>query len=592
MKKNRRMFWQVYPCFLMIVLLSMIGVTVYASRAMRAYFLIEIEADLNVRARLLERQFSDYLLSRDVAAVDHACKDIGGESDTRITVITPKGIVIGDSHELIDRMDNHGDRPEFKAALLKTTGSAVRYSKTLKQNMMYIAIPLVHDAEVIGALRSSVSISTIDEKLDDIKRRIAVGGMFVALLAAGVSLFISWRITRPVQELKKGAEKFSQGDLTYRLAVPESEEMAQLAVTMNDMASHLDDRIKAVIRQKNELEAVLSSMSEGVLAVDKEERIITHNPAFSTIFDLADSDLSGRSLQEIIRSAELQKYMQRSLCSEFRDKADITVYTPEERILRVYSTPLADAGGKQAGTLFVINDVTKVKFLETMRRDFAINVSHEIKTPLTAIKGFVETLRDAPALDAQEAKKFLGIIEKHVNRLVGIVEDLKHLTEIEDAGENKAMDFDQLEIAKVLEAAVQACQEKAEEKQIRLAWSCDAGLHARINPPLLERALVNLIDNAVTYSEAGGSIHVSARSDSSGALISVKDSGIGISAKHHQRIFERFYRVDKDRSRSSGGTGLGLAIVKHIVRAHGGRVHVESQPEKGSTFEILLPAAL
>jgi two-component system phosphate regulon sensor histidine kinase PhoR len=355
------------------------------------------------------------------------------------------------------------------------------------------------------------------------------------------------------------------------------------------MASQLDDRIKTIINQKNELEAVLSGMIEGVIAFDMDERIISINQAAARIFESMPKDMLNRSIQEVIRNPELQQFVTQALSSTDNLEGDITLYREGERIIYLHSTPLRDSNSDQIGVLVVLNDVTQVRRLENIRRDFAANVSHEIKTPLTAIKGFVETLRYGSVKNPEEIERFHSIIEKHVNRLTAILEDLISLSRIEQDDEKKAIKLRKNPIKNVLQTAIGNCREQADLKEITIDHVCEENISAMIDSTLIEQAIVNLLDNAIKYSEAESTIHVEAKQINDEIILSVKDQGCGIGKEHLPRLFERFYRVDKARSRKLGGTGLGLAIVKHITQAHGGRISVESMPGKGSAFTIRLP---
>jgi two-component system phosphate regulon sensor histidine kinase PhoR len=356
------------------------------------------------------------------------------------------------------------------------------------------------------------------------------------------------------------------------------------------MAVELHERIDTIMRQRNELEAVLSSMSEGVIAVDTEEHVISMNQAAGQMFRCDSSEVQGRSIQEVVRNTALHRFVTDALSSQGSVEKDIVLYSDGERILNSHGTILRDSDGNRGGALIVLNDVTHLRRLESMRRDFVANVSHEIKTPITAIKGFVETLRDGAMKNPEDAERFLGIVEKHAERLDALIEDLLSLSRIEKEAEADEIILHEGHIRDLLQAAIQLCEAKAAPKNIRIELSCDEDLKANIDAPLLEQAVVNLLDNAIKYSEEGSTVWVeSARADGE-IIISIRDQGRGIAKEHLPRLFERFYRVDKARSRELGGTGLGLAIVKHITRAHGGHVDVKSLPGRGSTFTLRLPA--
>jgi len=370
---------------------------------------------------------------------------------------------------------------------------------------------------------------------------------------------------------------------------PDSEEMAGLAEALNQMASQLDYRIKTIINQRNELETVLSSMIEGVVAIDNKERIISMNQAASELFE-CDPDIGqGQDIGEVVRNLPLQQFIRKAISAREPGEDDIVLYQKGERTLNLKSSPLLDAGREHIGTLVIINDVARLRRLENMRKDFVANVSHEIKTPLTAIKGFVETLHQGNVESPDETDRFLGIVNKHVDRLVSIIEDLLSLSRIEQEDEDNAIQLEIGNIKDVFQSAFQICRSKAEEKNIDVRFDSDQNITVNFEPTFLEQAVVNLLENAIKYSDPDSIINVNASQDDFEVIIRVKDQGSGIAQKHLPRLFERFYRVDKARSRKLGGTGLGLAIVKHIAQAHGGHVAVESDLGKGSTFSIYLP---
>jgi len=589
MAKKKSLLRQLFFSYLFITLISLVAVTWYASASLKGFLLDQIKADLRSRALLIRDQMTQYIEPLIEKEIDKLCKLIGPPSATRFTVILPWGKVVGDSEENPANMDNHSDRPEIIEALNGVTGVSTRYSPTVRKNMMYVAESFKKDQRTVGVVRASIPIDDLADALRMVQIQIVLGGLIMAVIAAGLSLLVSQRIRRTIVEIRRGAEKFSQGDFQNPLPVSDLQEIGGLSETLNTMAQELQKTVFTITGQRNELEAILSSMAEGVFGVDREERVLGMNPSAARILGSDPSAAQGRTIQEVIRRAELQRFVVGALSGEEEVEKDIILYGEDERIVRAHGTPLRDAEGRRVGALIVLNDVTRLVKLENIRKDFVANVSHEIKTPITAIKGFVETLRDGAMQSPKDAERFLGIIQNHVLRLESLVEDLLSLSRIEEETEKEAISLEDKSIKEVLAGALQLCQVKAEPKQIRMVLSCKEDVVARINPSLLEQAVVNLLDNAVKYSEPGKSVWVEMDTKEQEILMRVRDEGCGIAKQHQERLFERFYRVDKARSRKLGGTGLGLAIVKHIMEAHGGRVSVESQLGRGSIFTLHLP---
>jgi two-component system phosphate regulon sensor histidine kinase PhoR len=589
MARKKRLLWQLYPSFLLITIISLGAVTWYASRSLRHFFLEQTASDLKTRALLFENQIQKFLDPLNEKTIDLLCKDIGKRASTRVTVMLPSGVVIGDSEENPSIMDTHVDRPEFLQALHGSFGMSIRYSHTLHKDMMYVGIPVKENNQIIAVVRTSIPLAAIDSIIRNIQKKVVFGGLIIAVFAAILCLWLSRRITRPIERIKNWAESIARGDFQLRPPTDESEEIGGLSEAMHQMASQLRDRIETIMRQRNEIEAMLSSMIEGVIAVDLEERIISMNHAASKMFSFDIAAAQGLSIQEVVGNTVVHDFVKRSLSSQEPVEKDIVIYLDGERIINAHGTSLRDANGNRIGALIVLSDVTRLWRLENIRREFVANVSHEIKTPITAIKGFVETLRNGSVKDNNDSERFLEIIERHVDRLESIIEDLLSLSKIERGVEREEIALQEACIRDVLLTAIQVCEVKSVLKKNKVELSCNEELKAKINPALLEQAIVNLLDNAIKYSSEGGSVLVKALQTEGEITISVRDQGCGIEKKHVSRIFERFYRADKSRSRQMGGTGLGLAIVKHIAQAHKGKVSVGSTPGKGSTFSIHFP---
>ncbi len=587
--RKKRLLWQLYPSYIVIVLLSILSVTWYASIALREFYLDQVAADLEARSILIEPSVSKLINDHELKKIDSLAKELGAAASMRITVILPDGRVTGDTENDPAQMDNHSDRPEVIDALAGRTGTSIRFSYTLNQQMMYVTIPVESGGSIVGVLRSSLPLTFIYKALNVIYIKIVFGCIVAIILVAVISLIISKRISSPLVELKRGAELFAKGDLKHKLRVFASYEIGALANAMNQMAAELDERISTIELQRNEQNAVLSSMVESVFAVDMAGNLVSMNQAAERLFSINIKDVRGRNIQEAVRNSDLLNFVVRTLESHDPIEDDITLKEDDERFLIVHGTILRNSSRKSIGALVVLNDVTRIRRLENIRRDFVANVSHEIKTPLTSIKAYVETLLDGAMNRPDDATRFLEIIARQADRLNAITEDLLTLARIEQSGKEHEILMRDVKVTDIMQAAGQTCKMKAAEKNIQLIFDCDESLHASLNPQLIEQALVNLVENAIKYSEPKSAVNISANIAGHRLTIAVRDEGGGIAKEHHGRLFERFYRVDKARSRKLGGTGLGLAIVKHISKLHGGDVSVDSAPGKGSAFLINLP---
>jgi signal transduction histidine kinase len=479
---RRRLIWQIFPPLVAVTAIAVALMAWLLADVLRGSYLEQTRMQLFSQCNLVEAVLVGEPAWPDEGSILKKCIQLGRASGTRITVITPDGVVVGDSEQQPAKMDNHLTRPEVAEAIAKGTGSSRRQSQTLGEEMMYAAIAVKRDGKTVAIVRTSIAVTSLEHALDRMYRKVVWGGAVVALLVAGTSLWISVGITRPIRAMKETAQAYADGDLKRHAKRPEAAELAELVDAMERMAVQLAERISAVTEQKNQLQR-----------------------------------------------------------------------------------------------------------LENMRRDFVANVSHELRTPITSIKGFVETLQEQGAADPQETKRFLDIIARHTDRLNAIIEDLLSLSAIEEDGDRGRIEFSKESIRGVLVAAVELTMARAKQKEITIDVVCSPILDAQVNALLLEQAVVNLIDNAVKYSNAGSRVSVVGQRNGGMLEISVKDEGCGIAAEYLPRIFERFYVVDKARSRKFGGTGLGLAIVKHIVQSHKGSVDVASEAGKGSTFTIRLP---
>lgn len=577
--------WHILVPFLAIIVLALALITAYSSRALREKFHERTAEDLADRARLLQDDVAALLIAGDAQAIQAYCERTGAASHMRVTIIAPDGTVLGDTLERPAGMENHRDREEVVTALRQGTGRSVRYSPSLGHRRMYVAIA-VGD---LGVLRTSHSLESVDQATTLVLRQIAGGGILLAVLAGLVSFGVARRIGTSLQQMQAGAERLAEGQLDTRLDIDSDDvELVSLAESFNAMADQLTDRIRTIENQRNELTSVLGSMVEGVLAVDQDEVVFGWNQASGTLLGVAAEQAMGRSIQEVVRHPELIAMTRAALAGDAPVEGDIVLSRGQERHLQVHATGLRGGDGQRLGALLVLNDVTRLHRLETVRRDFVANVSHELRTPITSIKGFVETLRENPPADPAETARFLAIVDRQAGRLQAIIDDLLILSRLE---QETGLTRTEVNFQALLAEAIDQCTARAGEESPGVTIDCAAGLTARVNGHLVEQAVINLVGNALKHSGATEPIVVRARAEDDAVVLDVTDQGRGIGPEHLPRVFERFYRVDRARSRTLGGTGLGLAIVKHIAQAHGGEVRVRSEVGRGTTFTVVLPSS-
>lgn len=606
--KQIKLFWQIFLAHLTILLLTIIVVAWYSSRTFDDFYIEETGADLENRANLIKSRVTELLVNSEIKKLRSLAVDSGRASGTRITVINPDGKVLADTNENPEIMDNHRQRPEIDTAFSGSPGQSLRFSNTLGERLLYSAIPLYAQVEsgsgsedrgpAVAVLRLSMPVTAIDSALDDIRLKIAAGILLAIFGAFAITFFVSRNISRPLEEMTKGAEQYARGDFTRRMLLTQkttaSKEITSLAAAMDQMAGQLDDKINTIINQRNQLEAVFSSMVEAVIAVDREERIISINEAAAQLFTVERRKAEGRYIHEVIRNIPLHQQVERILKSGISFEDEIILENRHgDAHLHTNAVPLRGGDDKTIGALIVLNDITRLRKLETMRSDFVANVSHELRTPITSIRGYVETLLDGALDNREDTENFLEIVLRQSMQLEEIIDDLLALSRIESDSKDGEVSFAQLNLKPVLQEAIDICTPKADEHGVGLSLDCPDSIVLKLNHTLFEQAVVNLLINAITYSEAGQEVvlqacETSAADSGRNISISVIDHGIGIGEEHLPRLFERFYRSDRARSRKAGGTGLGLAIVKHIVQAHGGTVEVESKLGMGSKFKIII----
>ena len=587
---KRRLMWHLFPSFGLLVVAAGLLFGWAALRVLQTSLLESARAELVSLADFLDTQLGPEVPA-DRQEFARLARRLDSATGVRITLLMPDGNVDSDSRGRPEEFENQRSRPELAAGLEGQTREAVRHNTGLDERVMYVAVPVMRHDELFGVFYLSKRLGMLDRSRARLQA--LCGSLAGVLLVAALGL--AWRtsqtIGQPLGQLRTALDRFADGQWSARVTLPDDRETAELASAFNRTADLLQRKMGILIQHNNEQKAVLASMAEGVLAVDSQERIISLNRASGRLLDLDQAHVQGRRLQEVVRNADLSRFVSRALTHPEPIQADIVLLGERERVMQAHGSALHNVDGRAIGAVIVLNDVTDFRKLELIRRDFVANVSHELKTPVTSIKGFVETLLDGAKEDPVDSDRFLRIIAKQADRLHAIIEDLLALSKIEQSEDSEDLAVEAVPLKSLLDNALVACQTAAQDRQIDVQLECEAGLKARVNALLLEQAVVNLLDNAIKYSEPDSTVKVTAAHTDGEIQIAVADHGPGIAEEHLSRIFERFYRVDRARSRKLGGTGLGLAIVKHIVQAHRGRVTVKSTVGAGTTFTIHLPKA-
>lgn len=583
------LFLRILPLLLSVAVLTLAGVSAVGLLALRSLYYDTNRFALTETVRALSNGLSPATLERAESAQEFCGRSARGTS-FRITLIARDGTVLGDSRADPAEMDNHGDRPEVRAALEGEPAFSLRRSATVGVDMLYVAAPVAGYGEIRGVLRVSLAVPEMRERLAPFYASAGIGALFLLGAVALVSIQLGRRVSRPVADLGEAARSWAAGDFGRRVGRLEPAELDRLGGTLNSMAAELARRISLDAERTRELAAILDSIGEAVVAVDEGFRIRRANPSALILSVLEPgARLEGLSLLEGFRNSEIQAATERCIASRERVDAEITVYRGTPRNFLLCAAPIAEGPENPApGAVLVLNDITPLRRLEQVRKDFVANVSHELKTPITLIKGFAETLQDRSVRESPEAERFLEILFRNAERMDALVDDLLTLARLERT-DAPPLRKDQTRIKPLLETVAASLEHRRAQKGSRLTLSCPEDLAAPVNEGLLEQAVLNLADNALKYSGDGAEVELDARESDGFLEISIRDDGPGIPARHLPRIFERFYRVDRARSRQEGGTGLGLAIVRHIALAHGGEASVESREGAGSTFRIRVP---
>lgn len=507
-------------------------------------------------------------------------------SGVRVTVITSDGLVLADSESDPQTMENHAGRPEIREALANGDGLSVRHSVTINRDLLYYAARFSMPSGPPVVLRFALPVRTVNDEVWAFRRRLWLSSLVVFLVAGMASLLISRTFSRRVERLQSFSRRVAEGDFRPIDADRSGDTLEALAVSLNDTAARLDRAIRTLTEERNLSAAILGSMVEGVAVVNSAERLLFANEGFVEILELDSPPQSGSSLLEVVRQTELLEAVRNVLKGAPRVEAEIITGTLRQRFFA--ATVASVKATEDSGAVVVLHDITDLRKLERVRRDFVANVSHEFKTPLTAIQGFAETLLSGAMDDPQNRVRFLQIILEHSRRLARLTDDLLELSKMD--ADRLDLEVDRLSVLQLVESCVETTQRPATEKHLRVSVNLPSAVPDIVaDRRRLAEVLQNLLDNAIQYTPSGGEIVVSASSDQEEVTFTVSDTGIGIPQVDQPRIFERFYRVDVARSREVGGTGLGLSIAKHLVEAHGGRIWVESEVGQGSRFHFTVP---
>lgn len=579
---------------LMAILAALVAVTVLASgwvaeRGLRKRELSRIERSLHERSELVREWVAGIPFQPAAGAqLDVLARRAAAAAGARVTLIAPDGTVVADSDVSLSdlpRVENHADREEVRAALAGELGRSDRRSETVGRRLLYLALPVTARSDA-GVVRLAVDLEEVESAVAGLRRQLVMAGLIGLGAALAISFLVSMFTVRPLAEMRETLGAIARGDLGRRLRPRSGDELGEIAHAINDMAEQLGLHLAAVTAEKERLHAVLTGMVEGVLVLDTERRITLANPRLRELLSIRGA-VEGRTLLEAVRHPGVDDALRAAADSTAPVVSEVEIGDRLPRTLLIHAAAFPKEGSRM-GTVAVFHDLTEMRHLERVRRDFVANASHELKTPLTAVRGFTESLL-MNQLCSEEARAQIDAIRRNAERLEHLIDDMRELSRIESR--RVPLQPAEVNIAKLTRSLVSDLEPRLKERQLQVSVVDRESFPAWVQRSAVEQVLSNLLENAVKYTDPGGQITVEIGAGPKTVSVSVTDTGIGIASEHQPRIFERFYRVDKARSRALGGTGLGLAIVKHLVQASGGEVSVESQPGRGSTFRFTLPRA-
>ncbi|HEY1481682.1 MAG TPA: ATP-binding protein [Candidatus Acidoferrum sp.] len=587
---QRKLFWKLALTFLALLLSVLLAVDFLAERALRKNYESDGFRQLQALSRIIRLQ--PLALSsvppktpEDIATLNNWVAS-AATSGARVSIITTEGRVLADSQTEPSTMENHLDRPEVRDALQKGEGRSIRQSVSVNRPLLYYAVRenIVGDTPII--VRLALPMEDVDVQLGIFRTKLWLWSLLILFLAGTVSMLFSRGFTERIERLREFSGRVAEGD--FRPLPPDGtgDTLEALGYSLNQTASRLDRTIRTLTEERNLSSAILGSMVEGVAVVNGAERLVFANPGFAAILGLDVPPVSGSSLLEVVRQTELIEAVRRVLAGEPRVEAEIATGTLRQHYFA--ATVASVRAGETSGAVIVLHDITELRKLERIRRDFVANVSHEFRTPLTAIQGFTETLLAGAMDDPQNRLRFLGIILEHSRRLARLTEDLLKLSQMD--ADRLELEVRRVSVSVLVESCYETARHRAAEKELTLSLDLPAGIpDVSGDARRLQEVLQNLLDNACQYTLPAGKITLSVRRRAEEVIFTVSDTGIGIPQADQPRIFERFYRVDAARSREAGGTGLGLAIARHLIEVHGGRIWVESELGVGSKFHFSVP---
>ena len=582
-----RLFWRLFISYTLLAGAAAAALGLFAANRLHATRFESIQRTLYEESRLLYELIADDLKANRTEPIREKLRTLAGAIGCRFTIVASDGSVVADTEADPAMMDNHRLRPEIVQAAAQGEGASTRWSHTLREEILYLAYRAQEADGTVHFVRLAVPLAQVKKGLRVFDESLLLGVAVVILLSGAACFLLARRQAAPVAELSAAAQAIAGGDLSRRTFVRGGSEAGLAGGALNSLAESLAAAKSDAAGARDELLAILGSMSEGIIVTDEQPRIVLANAAAASLLDFPADSAVGKALWEVVRDEQVLKEV--STAGQARSGTKTVRCAPARgRHVTVTISPVARASSPRRGLLLVLHDTTQDVQYQELRKEFVANVSHELRTPLTFIKGFVETLRDGAVNDPLKGPEYLATIEKHVAQLMNLVNDLLEISRLESR--SSVPRRQSVKLPELLNKVVELMQPAAQKKAQRLSVSLAAELPVIAgDPDYLERAVANLLDNAIKYTPRSGEVSICAKTEGPRVVIEVTDNGIGIPAEDMPRIFERFYRVDKSRSREMGGTGLGLAIVKHIAQAHGGTVEVSSEVGKGSTFRLLLP---